>query len=87
MKGRPNKLFLRNLRALFGRGTFTTKQAETLYLGRHMKDKRYLEIDGKPVLDTYWARMSARNTLTMATQRGLLTRIEKGVYTFKGHAR
>lgn len=83
MKGRPNKLLLARLRSSYPT-TFTTKQVEHLYIEKHMAERRYLNVNGKQVLDTYWARMSARNTLTMAVQRGLLQRVQKGVYTFVG---
>lgn len=82
MKGRINKRFLENLHTFARRNhpdyTFTTSEAEELYITQHREPH---EGTGR-ASDTYWARMSARNTLTMAVQRGFLERVERGHYRF-----
>lgn len=78
MKGRINWAFLENLRTKGGHEGFTTQWAEQVYVTLHREPH---EGTGR-VSDSYWARMSARNTLTMATQRGYLKRVHRGLYRF-----
>lgn len=71
---------LRRLRVVYRRRTFTTRQAEDLYVRerRPAKDAGWGNRPG----DDGWVRMNARNALCCAVQLGLLVRLRRGVYQF-----
>lgn len=79
-KARINKKFLDNLANEFGHKEFTTHGAEWLYLLYHCDDiKRNGFEEGK---DYYWPKANARANLAIATERGILVRVRRGVYKF-----
>lgn len=84
-----NKRFLNTLRERFKKRSFSTHEAEALYLSDHARPRTawYVkEGDPAPVLDhsgdCQWPCMSARNTLCAAVQHRMLRRVTRGVYRF-----
>lgn len=77
---RVNKKFMATLANAFGQTEFTSKSAEVLYVMHHEKSVW---------TDEYhtWPRSTARQNLSIATERGILIRVRRGVYKFNHERR
>jgi len=94
---RLNQKYMKLLAIEFGQKEFTTKQAEWMYRQYCWTGAKHL-ITGlnKMVAEGlshemqlwlvkssfYWPNVSARQYLSIATQRGILIRVRRGVYKF-----